>query len=512
MKNIFYIVALALLLILTFLLGSRMILAGDFFFLADQGRDILLVKDILENNLITLIGTHSGLGGFFHGPLWLYQLIPFYLFGGGDPFAFTYAYVLLALVTVLVGFFVGENLYDKKTGLIFASLLAISPSVWSFIPNTIGVNMVPLIFLGMFYSLIRYIRGETWAYIFAIFFAGLSLQYETALPLIVIFVVGCCFFLNKKILHKPKIIFLSIFSFLLSVSTFILFDVRHNFLMFKALLSLSSNTEHGSGYMDYPTRIANHLTSLKSVYESVFITSNFLFELLLIVILSIFLFLVIKKNLYRKQDIKEIWLLAGFPIAIFVFYLFYAYPVWPEYLLGLTVPVALAYTLISQKVWRMTLGKIVIILFIVVSCIEIGNSLFVKYLSPYTPNQSAGSYKNQREVVKWILHDSKGKEFGYFVYDPTTYTYSMDYLMSWEGKNYKAKPMSEKKGTTYLILYPPLQNDEGAHAFWKKHKMRTNGKVVSKKTFTGNIIVEKLSISPNEPPVDPTYHQNLIFR
>lgn len=139
--------------------------------------------------------------------------------------------------------------------------------------------------------------------------------------------------------------------------------------------------------------------------------------------------------------------------------------------------------------------------------------IYHQYFIPYEMNKTAGSYLNQKEVAEWIIEDSDGEDFGYFVYMSSTYTYPMDYLLWWETKSRGLNtPVSEKKETTYLIMYPPLQDDDGAHDFWKETKVRTEAEVVERKEFIGGIMVEKLSVDPDEEPADPTYHQNLIFR
>lgn len=490
-----------------------MIFASDFFFLVDQARDMLLVQDIVDNKNITLIGTHSGLGGFFHGPLWLYLLIPFYIVGSGDPLAFTYAYVLIALLTVLGAYFVASLLYGKKAGLLAAFLLAVSPSIWMPVPNTIGVNMVPLVFLPMFYFLVRYIRGDAKAFIYAIFFAGLSLQFETALPLIILPVVLLSFFLNKNAIKNVKVIALSFVSLGVSLATFILFDVRHDFLMTRSLLMLFTSGKREEGYMEYPERFVSHVQSLRSVYESVLINRSFLLEIVLIVIVIAFVALAMKQKLYKKKEGKELVYLALFPLIIFTLYLFYAYPVFPEYVFGLTIPVALALTVIIKNLWSNSIGKALAILFFSITLITAGQMIYKNYFTPYTMDMTSGSYQNQKKVTEWIYNDSKAQSFGYFVYTPSTYTYTMDYLLWWESKlQGKAKPESNKLPITYLILYPTLANDLGAHAFWKKTKVRTEGKVLQRKVFEGDIVVEKLAIDPKEPPADPTYNQELIFR
>jgi len=127
-----------------------MILSGDFFYLYDQARDYLLSKNIVETHSLTLIGTHSGLGGFFHGPLWLYMLVPVYILGKGNPFAFTYFYIGLELVTVFIAYLIGAKLYGIRGGLLISFLITLSAITWSTVPNTIGVNAEPLVFLVYF--------------------------------------------------------------------------------------------------------------------------------------------------------------------------------------------------------------------------------------------------------------------------------------------------------------------------------------------------------------------------
>lgn len=512
-KKYFLPVLLFIIILISFFLGARMILAGDFFYLADQARDYLLVQDIVDNRNITLIGTHSGLGGFFHGPLWLYLLTPFYVLGGGNPFAFTYAYFIVSLVTVVTGYFVGTWLYNRNIGLVLAFLLAITPTIWSYVPNTIGVNLVPLVFLLMFYFLIKYIRGDSKSYIFAVFFAGLSLQFETALPLVMLPVVFVSFFLNKKTLHKPKVILLSIVSFLISVSTFIVFELRHDFLMTRSLQSVFISGKHEQGYLEIMPRLGSHIKGLSAVYTSVLVNDSMILKILLLLIFAVFIFFTFKKKLYKEKYFKEFLYLLLFPVVIFCFYLFYPYPIFPEYTLGLFVPVSLAILFVTLSLWKTKWGKIALLLFLSVSLFETGKLLTEKYIKPYEQDVTSGSYKNQKEVADWIFKDSKGEKFGYYVYTAATFTYGMDYLMWWESQaRGLPQPKSEKLPFTYLILYPALTNDHGAHAFWKTYKINTTATVISRKEFKGDIIVEKLDIKPGEKAADPSYYQNLIFR
>ena len=487
-----------------------MILAGDFFYLFDQARDYLLTQSIVQTHSLALIGTHSGLGGFFHGPLWLYMLAPVYILGKGNPFTFTYFYIGLQLVTVLAAYFVGSRLYGIRGGLLIAFLIALSPVTWGPVANTIGVNAEPLVFLGLFYFLIKFLRGNFKSFIFAAFFAGLSLQFETALPLVLIPIMLIIFIWNKAALKNYKVILLSFFSFTLSISTFMLFDLRHKFLMTTAVLSAFSGGQKGKGYLELKNRILAHFNSLWGAYKSVLFNQEVLLVVVFAAIFAFGIFLFLKsKSRYKK----EFFFLLLFPVLVYVLFILYPYPIWPEYVLGLLVPVSIAFYLAISEIWKKTFGKVLVAMFFALTLFYVAFFLQSQYLAKYQIVDSSGSYKNQLAVVEWLFKDAGSGRNGYFVYTPEIYTHGMDYLISWYGKNYPSTIFENKKdSTTYLILYPHLANDEGAYDFWKKNTLKTKGKVILTKSFYGGITVQKLLITSPEPVVDSNYYQGLLFR
>jgi hypothetical protein len=504
------IILILLILCVSFLLSSRMILAGDFFYLFDQARDYLLTKSIVENRDLVLIGTHSGLGGFFHGPLWLYMLVPIYILGNGSPIYFAYFYIGLQLTTVLVAYLIGSKLYGNKGGIMISLLIALSSVTWGAVSNTIGVNVEPLIFLGIFYFLIKFIRGNSKAFIFVAFFAGLSLQFETALPLVLIPTMIIVFLWNRIAVKNLKIITLSILSFILSISTFILFDLRHKFLMTNALVTALSGGKKEKGYLDILERFYSHINSLFGVYKSVLFNQDLWMTVIFVAILIFGAYLIFKS---KEKYKKEFFFLLFFPVLVYLFFIFYPYPIWPDYVLGLLIPIAIVFYIATMKIWENVLGKILVITFFILTFLNVFSYLQSQYLKDYLRNNSSGSYLNQKSVIDWIYKDAGKGTFGYFVYTPEVYTHGTDYLISWYGKKYPQTRFENKKDTiTYLILAPHLTNDEGAYAFWKKNTIRTNAKVVLTKTFNGNITVQKLSIDSGEPDVDPNYYQGLMFR
>jgi hypothetical protein len=414
------------------------------------------------------------------------------------------------LFTVLAAFFVGSKLYGNKGGIITSLLVALSPVTWGSISNTIGVNVEPLVFLGLFYFLIKFLRGDKISFVFAAFFAGLTLQFETALPLVLIPMMIIITFTNRQFIKNWRLIILSFFAYALSVSSFILFDLRHQFLMTKALIGTFLSGQHGKGYLVLKDRIPDHLSSLLGVYKDVLFSQDFLLLIIFVAILLLAVYLFIKqKDKYKK----EFFFLLGFPLLAYLFFMFYPYAVWPEYVLGLLAPVVLAFYLATIKVWGNTVGKVLVGLFFMLTFLGVFSQLQSQYLKPYPKSTSDGSYLNQKAVIEWVYKDAGKGTFGYFVYTPEIYTQGTDYLISWYGKKHPSVVFeTQKDKITYLILYPHMANDEGAYTFWKKNVIRTKGKVLMTKTFGEGITVEKLSINGNEPAVDPNYYQGLLFR
>ncbi len=503
-----------LMLILVFLLSSRMIISGNFFLLADQGRDFSLTKSIVVDHKLTLIGTHSGLGGIFHGPLWLYLLAPVFILGHGDPIYFAYFYILIAEITVISAFIVGKKLYGEKIALIFAFLVGTSPVIGSYVPNTIGVNLMPLLYIFVVYFLILYIRGNNKSFIFLSFLTGLAFQFETASAIALVPIIFFTYFYHFKNVKNFKLIFLSLFAFGLSIANFIFFDLRHQFIISKSIINtFSINSVHAKGYLDLSHRFFDHLTSLIGIYRGPFLPQSQYFYIFILVYIILGLILIISKNFKDKNKYPvEIFYLILFPALNFIIYMFYPYTIWPEYTLGFLSPLAMGYSLIIYLNIKNKLMLLLTIILVIFYCSNIFILIKNQYFTKVDYSYNGGTYLNQERVVTFIFNDAKKSNFGYFVYSPDTFTYSMDYLFWWNGEKYGYLPKNEKLRNTYLVMSPPLAGDNNAYNFWKKYVIRTTAPLVWQKVFPGNITVQKLLIVKPEKNVDPNYFQDLIFR
>jgi 4-amino-4-deoxy-L-arabinose transferase-like glycosyltransferase len=521
LKNRLFVPALfSILLLAAFLLRSYMFVNGDFFYLVDQARDLLLAKGIAVDHDLTLIGGRTGFGGLFHGVLWIYFIVPLFLLSGGNPF-FTLVplFILVNLGIIVAGFMVGWKLYNKWMGLLFAFFLTISAELIVATQTTTNAQVMPLVFLLYLFSIVKFIRGNEKYIVLALFSIGLGIQFESAFSVLLFPLTIMAVLIRRKVPHL-KYIFSGLILSLLAVSTFILFDLRNQFIMTNSAIRLLTNTHKPlPGYEEYAQvsyRVGDRINALWSSIFSPLYENNFLVGLLLIIMLiSAVIFLVKRINSSDKGKFdKEFLFLILSPVVIFGLYIIYPFPLWAHYLIPLVILYSLIISVSILQLWGRTPFRLLALAFLLFVSIPPLNYLNNQYLNNERYNSvSNGSYINQKEVAEWVINDSKEKKAGFFVYSPGILTYNMDYLLWYFAKEKNViKLENVKSPNTYLIMYPPHQGDEGGHVFWKENVIRTNAEPLTVKKFDSGIIVEKIDLSDDQQEADPNYFQNLIFR
>src|SRR2546423_11025309 len=100
-------------------------------FLGDEGRDVLVVKHILEGQF-TLLGPRASAGDFFTGPIYYYFMVPFLWIFHYDPAGPAVMIALLGIATVWLVYFVGKQFFGETAGLFAAALYTVSPLVLTY--------------------------------------------------------------------------------------------------------------------------------------------------------------------------------------------------------------------------------------------------------------------------------------------------------------------------------------------------------------------------------------------
>ncbi len=217
-------------------------------FLGDEGRDVLVVKEILEGNL-TFLGPRSSAGDFYTGPIYYYMMAPFLWLSRLDPVGPAIMIALLGIATVFLLFNVGKKIFNPAVGLIAASLYAISPLVLTYSRSSWNPNPMPFFTLLLLYLLYLAVQNKSWKYILGVgvlYGIALQLHYiELFIGVVIFAFVLFSFFYQKRreiklLLQQYALIFAG---FIIGFSPFLAFEIRHRFINFKAIANLAI---HGS--------------------------------------------------------------------------------------------------------------------------------------------------------------------------------------------------------------------------------------------------------------------------
>lgn len=503
MKKIIFAILIILVVYLTLILRVVEVLNKNYLFGFDQGRDYLAVKSIVVDRKPTLIGSEIGAGsagfqGIFHGPFYYYSLvIPFLIFRG-DPYGGILLMFLFGILSVILGYFLGNKLFGKMGGLISALLVAISPPlisqsrfVWNSHPSTFFI-------LLSFFFLYLFLKERKEKYIFfAAFFSGFIYNFELAIaiPLSLSLIIFTIFILR---FNSFKTYFVMLSGLIIAYSPMFLFETRHDFIGLRGLINyLLYNEKTPMTFKFLQLITKEHFDSFWFNFLVTFPKQNLIpaIGIILAMLISTILFLLKEKNTALKKFIYFLILLI--PVNFLVFS-FLKNAVYTYYLIDLNLAYIFILSYIVFSAYKnhgyFIKGLLTTFLFV----------LIIYALKDYTPNAKADYFdyggdakiKGRIEAIDYIYKNAKGEKFGLFVFSPPVYTYPYDYLIWWYGRQkYNYVPHQEKKGIFYLLIEVDASKPL-TYKGWMETVIKT-GRVIETKTLPSGFIVQKRSNDKN---------------
>ncbi len=204
-------------------------------FLGDQGRDALIVRDLIINHNLVFIGPRTSVGDLFLGPLYYYFMAFPLMITYPDPSGPTYAVALLGILTVALMYILGKKMIGQRAALFATFLYAISPVVINNVRFSWNPNIVGLFTVLFLYSLWRAVHKSYWHWSLAgLWFAVLfQLHYITLILGGFAVCVWVYSFIRQIKTKKVSLDFVkatgtAIGIFLLSLVPLLLFDLRHD--------------------------------------------------------------------------------------------------------------------------------------------------------------------------------------------------------------------------------------------------------------------------------------------
>ncbi|OGH38406.1 MAG: hypothetical protein A2905_00580 [Candidatus Levybacteria bacterium RIFCSPLOWO2_01_FULL_36_10] len=306
-------------------------------FLGDEGRDVIIVKGILEGNF-TLLGPRVSAADFFTGPIYYYLMAPFLWLSRLDPVGPAVMIALFGIATVYLVYRVAKELFNETAGIIASSLYAVSPLVIAYSRSSWNPNPMPFFSLITLFTLYKTIKKTNWKYFLLIgILLGISIQLHyqaVVLALVVAFFIFIArFYITKKIevLNLIKYYTQVLAGFIIGFSPFLLFEVRHGFPNTKTVITfvLSGNLHQqyteGSSFLGIISnvffRLFGRLLTRFPPPEQISVSGNLLLQFwqvgtILLAIVSLLVLFKMKNKLI--VIFFSVWLFTG--ILSFSFY------------------------------------------------------------------------------------------------------------------------------------------------------------------------------------------------
>lgn len=217
------------------------------YFTYDQARDYLIIKKMIVDGKLTLVGpTVSIAPGFFLPPFYYYSLAPFlwlFKFRLLGPDLYT---TLFGIASIYVFYLLVKDLFNNKAALFCSFVFALNPYIihtsrhaWN--PNTIIFYILLFAFAGE-----RYLFAKKRKYLLLVSF---SLAWAISLHLTAVVFTPFLFYLFYKDIKAKKINLLntsSLAPFVIFFLPLVVFDLRHSFQVSKAGISFLKNQSSGS--------------------------------------------------------------------------------------------------------------------------------------------------------------------------------------------------------------------------------------------------------------------------
>ncbi len=430
-QKMLFIVLILVLILASFLRFYR--LSEYMTFLGDEGRDAIIVKNILVAHHLPLIGPPTSVGNIYLGPLYYYMMaVPMAIFWL-NPAAAAGMNALIGVATIALIYYLGKSWFNRTAGLIAAYLYAISPvtitsSISSWNPNP--APFFSLIAMLGFYKA-REERNFGWLVLTGIATAACLQMHYLALILLPIFAMLWLFeiiFKTKPIKNLFSGTIMGILAFALVMSPLVWFDLRHNFLNYHAVTKLLAEGSAVKG------DIFLNLLKVPSIYSHDLIGrylggENFY----LTVVVSVLIIL----SLFRKSWVSiylGIWLgigllgLSFYQGEIYDHYLGFMNPV-PFLLFGSLVSINY-----KERVRKYVLSGILILIII----LTIAN--FQKGLIKHSPNNQL---KKTQDIAKFIINQAGNKPFNFALIAERNYDDAYRFYLDMYGFKPKQVPIDK---------------------------------------------------------------------
>lgn len=427
-------------------------------FIPDQGWFYLSARDMVIKGEIPLVGPPTSHPWIHHGALWTYVLAAILFIFNFNPIPPAYSIALLGAITVWLMYKVSSELFSKRIGLIAAMLFASSPLIVLNSRMPYHTSPIPFFAILLFYSVYKWIKGNVLFFPIISFLAAILYNHELTtfvlvIPIFLFFIYG---FWNKEkwargILDK-KVIVLSLITFLIPMTPFVLYDINHGFkqtlgfalwILFRVIrfpIYLFNSSNSSDLLAQYFSEFLMYLKQL-IVAPSLMITM-----LVLSVSVGYLLLLFFKKLTSSSLDIKTTLVFSYFFIPLLGLFM-HRIPIEADILL-ISPFIILTVSVLFDKIMSSHFFSSIMLVFIpFISLLNIHYLLSTEYLT-LKSNERRLTISDQLRATDSIIKIAKGRDYnvifkGELDFFPA-FAMPYEYLLWWKGHSFKKESVDLK--------------------------------------------------------------------
>ncbi len=424
-------------------------------FYYDQGRDALVIWNLIHDHKFFLIGPTTGVEGIFLGPFYYYLITPFYWLGNGNPVWPATFLGLLNVAGIYIVFAIARKYFDNTSAILTAFIMSIS--YYLVIAHRWLSNPTPLPFFSALavWSILQIINSKDQKYWPMLgLLMGLSLQLEAASATFFIPAVAIILAINHDRLRtKPIWILSGILVFISTLLPQLVFDFRHDHILYKSFYSFLIAEK--SFRPELFAFLQQRLIVYQNIITNLFWATQKNSEIF--IVLCVVSAVMVKKKLFSKEYLAlSVWCLT--PLAILLFYHGNKGYLWDYYFTGIFPFLIL---MITRIMVLMAQRYFVVKLVAPVMLIALSYLNFLPIYTALTKNiHAAGNISLGSSVlaVDWIYKDTKTRPFNVDVYVPPVISYAYDYLFLWRGTTkFHTLPSDQREPALYTLyeIDPP---------------------------------------------------------
>ncbi len=452
----------------------------------DQGRDALVIWDLIRNHKFFLIGPTTGIEGIFRGPWYYWLITPFYWLGNGSPVYPSIFLSFTTIVSLLLSYKLGVKVGGKASGYLaaiiggFSSYIVMS-SRW--LSNPTPMFLISILFL---YSLFMILDGKKLWWIVTSFCLGMAMQFGSAtevfyFPAILIFIIW-----QRKNLPNWKIIFISILVFVTTLVPQVLFDIKHEGILRNNIFKFIFTK--GSFKLSFWEMVKIRLPFYYDVFSSKLFAANHFLAGLFTSVFGLLIFIQ-RKVLFKSKNFLVILIFFLSPLVGMLFFQGNYGNVYDYYFTGYYLIFILLFSIVLGISWKKTWGRLLIVIFLLFFLKE--NLISVKnYITSGVDGPTTIALGNQKQAIDWVYTNAGKRDFNVDVYVPPVIPYAYDYLFKWLGATqYNKLPVDSNVSVLYTLYEVDPPHPERLKAWLDRQK--GIGKIIKQETFGGIVVQER---------------------